>query len=115
MATLNMNQTFPNVVLAITNNRGEPASVEGIPVWGSSDDTVLRVTPAADGMSAVVAPVSIGNARISVSADANLDPNVTSTINGVSEDVEVVADPDSVASTITLSLGEAVTNPPVTP
>ena len=29
-----------------------PAKVEGSPVWTSSDETIVTVTPAADGLSA---------------------------------------------------------------
>lgn len=103
-------QNFPSVVLNITNNRGQPAPVDGIPVWASSDETVLKVTPADDGMSAVVDTVGAGTARISVSADADVGTGV-STITGVSEDVNVTIGPNSVASHMTLDLGTAADKP----
>jgi hypothetical protein len=108
MAELNTNQRFPNVVLSITNNRGEPAPVDGVPVWASSDETVLRVTATADGMAAVVDSVAPGLARVTVSVDADLGDGVL-TITGVSEDIQVVPDPDAIASTLVMSLGSPET------
>lgn len=103
---LNTDQFLPNVILSITNSRGDPAAVDGVPVWASSDETVLSVTPADDGMSAVVSTVAPGTARITVQADADLGSGVSS-ITGVSEDVNVVLGPSSVASVMTLNLGAA--------
>lgn len=94
-------QYFPNVQLSITNAQGDPAPVDGVPVWGSSDDTVIRVTPAADGMSAQVDTVAPGTARVSVQADADMGAGVAQ-ITGVSEDIVVTA---GQATTLTLDLG----------
>lgn len=102
--TINTSQNFPNVTLTITNAAGNPAPVDGVPVWASSDDTVLGVVAAADGMSAVVNSVAPGTARITVSADADTGAGVVP-ITGVSEDVTVVVDPASMASVMTLNLG----------
>jgi hypothetical protein len=91
--------------LVITDSKGRPAAVDGVPVWASSDETVLRATPAADGMSAAVETVGPGGpARISVTADADLGSGVQ-TITGVSEDVTVTQNPNSMASVMTLNLG----------
>lgn len=95
-------QRFPNVTLTITDSKGRPAAVDGVPVWASSDDTVLAVTPAADGMSAAVDTVAPGTARVTVSADADLGAG-TVPITGVSEDVNVTS--GNVASVVSLSLG----------
>ena len=90
--------------LDIRDSRGNPAAVDGAPVWGSSDDTVLSVVPAADGLSAEIRTVGTGTARISGSADADLGAGVVP-LTFVSEDVVVTQNPNSVASVITLSLG----------
>lgn len=103
-------QNFPAVALNITNNRGQPAPVDGTPVWASSDETVLTVTPSDDGMTAAVDTVGAGTARISVTADADLGAGV-SVITGVSEDVNVTIGPNSVASHVTLDLGAAADKP----
>lgn len=106
MADITTDDNFPNVTLSIVNARGEPAPVDGVPVWASSDETVLRVTPAADGMSAVVDTVAAGTARVTVSADADVGAGVV-TLTGVSEDINVTVGPNSVASVMTLTLGSS--------
>lgn len=91
--------------ITVTKADGSPGSVDGVPVWASSDETVLTVTAAADGMSAVVSAVAPGGpARISVTGDADLGAGVTPLI-GMSEDIDVVIDPRDQASVITVSLG----------
>ncbi len=61
------------------DKRNQPAPVDGVPVWASSDETIVTVTPAADGMSAVVAAVGpLGAAKVSVTADADLGAGVSS-------------------------------------
>ncbi len=110
MADCTTDQTFPSVTLTITNAHGDPAAVDGAPVWASSDSTVLAVTAAADGMSAVVDTVAPGTARISVTADADLGAGVL-TLTGVSEDVIVTLGPSHQASVMTLSLGTPTDKP----
>lgn len=105
MADITTDQKFPNVVLSITDDKGRPASVDGVPVWASSDETVLAVTASTDGMSAEVNTVAPGIARITVQADADLGAGVA-TITGVSEDVNVTS--GNIASVMTLSLGTPV-------
>ncbi len=119
MANITTDQNFPNVLLNITNSRGNPASVDGVPVWSSSDDTVVMAMPAADGMSAVVNTVAPsandagGNplpSRITVTADADLGAGVV-TITGVSEDIFVTLGTATRASVITLNLGTPADKP----
>jgi hypothetical protein len=75
--TLTDSQQCP-VSVAFTDKKGNPALVEGAPVWASSDENVAKVTAAADGMSAVIVAGNIGTAQISVTADADLGAGVTS-------------------------------------
>ena len=111
MAELTTAQQFPNVVLTITNAAGQPAPVDGVPVWASSDETVVTVVAAADGMSAVVSSVAPGGpARVTVTADADTGTAV-STITGVTEDIMVTLDPAQMASVMTLDLGTAAPKP----
>lgn len=73
-----------------TSAAGNPAPVDGAPVWTSSDESVLTVTASEDGLSAeAVTTGKLGVAQVSVSADADLGEGVT-TITGVL-DVEVKA------------------------
>lgn len=80
---------------------GNPAAVDGVPVWQVSDENVLSLQTAEDGMSAVVSTTGqLGTAQVSVSADADLGEGVQ-TITGVL-DVEVKA---SAAVTLDISAG----------
>lgn len=107
MADINTDQRFDNVSLGITNSHGDPAPVDGVPHWASSDETVLAVTPSADGMSAMVDTVAPGTARVSVTADADLGAG-TKTITGVSEDVNVTMGPSFQASNFVFTFGAPV-------
>jgi hypothetical protein len=42
------------VELQITDRVGNPATVDGVPAWASSDEAAVTVTPDADGMTAWV-------------------------------------------------------------
>lgn len=57
--------------------KGKPASVDGAPAWASSDETVVTVVAASDGMSAVATGVVPGTSRVVVTADADLGSGVT--------------------------------------
>src|SRR5258706_5801716 len=103
MASITTDQQYLGVTLTITNKKGQPAPVDGAPVWASSDATVLTVTEAADGMSGDIVTVAPGVARVTVSADADLGSGVT-TITGVTEDITVTLGTSAQASVITLSL-----------
>jgi alkylation response protein AidB-like acyl-CoA dehydrogenase len=77
------------LAVAFTDRMGNPASVEGSPVWASSDPCV-EVTAAADGLSAVATTTGpLGTAQVSVSADADLGEGVKSIVGTL--DIEVVA------------------------
>lgn len=67
------------VVLTIQplDKKGKPATVDGAPTWAGSDDTVVTVTPAPDGLSATVVGVAPGAGRVVVTADADLGAGVT--------------------------------------
>lgn len=53
-----------------------PALVDGVPVWTSSDDTVATVEAAADGLSATVTPLKSGTMTLTVTADVLMGPDV---------------------------------------
>ncbi len=59
--------------------KGNPADIDtsnGGPVWASSDETIVTVTPSTDGLSAVVKAVGpLGTAKVSVTGDADLGPD----------------------------------------
>ena len=107
--SITTDEHFANVTLSITNESGQAAPIDGMPVWASSDETVLRVTPTENSMSAVIDSVAPGVARISVMADANLGEGVT-TITGSTEDITVTLANNAV--NVTLVLGEATPKQP---
>jgi len=99
--TIKDNQEF-DVTLSFTDAGGNPASVDGVPQWSVDNTTALTVTPAADGMSAVVsANGPVGTGQVTVTADADLGTGTT-TITGVLA-VEVLAGD---ATVIQLNPGE---------
>ena len=71
------NEQKVQVTLNPTTEAGNPAQVDGAPVWAvSSGDATLDV--AADGMSAfLVSGAANTNSQVSVSADADLGAGVT--------------------------------------
>ena len=104
MADIDTDNYWPNATLTITNDAGAAAPVDGVPVWASSDETVLRAVPKADGMSGLVDTVAPGTARITITADADLGSGTT-TLTVISEDVNVTQGPSSMATTMTLTFG----------
>lgn len=113
--TVTTMEEWKDVKLGIfKEDRTTPAQVDGVPVWASSDETVVKVTAAADGMSAVISSVApspvdpaSGNPvpnRITVTADADKGTGVTPIV-GVTDDIIVTLDPRDQASVMTLTLG----------
>lgn len=64
------------------NAKGNPAPVDGVPQWSTSNPAVATVIPAVDGLSADVVAVSVGTTQISVIADADLDVGEIREITG---------------------------------
>lgn len=112
MADITTDQWYPSVTLAITNAAGQPAQVQGVPVWASSDETILVATAGADGMTGSINTVAPGTARITVSADADMGDAVA-TITGVTEDINVTMGTSGQASVMTLTLGAPTDKTPV--
>lgn len=76
--------------LAPRTAAGNPASLDGAPVWSVSDPAVLDLVVSDDGLSATVSAKGLGAAQVSVVADADLDSDETRELTGVL-DVLVVA------------------------
>ncbi len=92
MATAILTATQKLVGCAIDprDSKGNPAPVDGVPQWATSDPAVVTVTPSADGLSADVVAVGLGTAQVSVVADADLDAGETRELTGTL-DVQVKA------------------------
>lgn len=84
---------------------GNPARIDGVPRWSSSDSSVVKVTPDSTGMKAVISAVGpIGTAQISIAADADMGSGVREIFQ--LQEIEVVA---AEATTLSVKLGEART------
>ena len=88
------------------DKKGNAAQVEGVPVWVSSDPTVIEIIPSTDGLSAVAKAGILGQAQVSVTVDADLGEGVRN-ISGVL-DFDVVAGEAVSLSVITSAPREQV-------
>lgn len=77
------------VTLSITpvNAKGNPAPLDGVPVWTTENPSVVAITPSADGLSCeCVAGVS-GSSVVTVSGDADMGEGVTKVAGSITFDV----------------------------
>jgi hypothetical protein len=76
--------------VAFKDAKGNPAVVDGVPLWGTSDPAIGTLTPSTDGLSAEweLGPAPVVG-QINVAADADLGSGVTQ-ITGTL-DVELIA------------------------
>jgi hypothetical protein len=87
--------------LAPLTAAGNPAKIDGVPVWNNSDPSIIDLAVAADGMSAVATTVGpLGTCQISVIADADLGTGVRP-ITTIGELTVVAAE----ATTLGLKMG----------
>lgn len=105
MANFSLDQVLP-VTIEPKQRNGQPATLDGVPVWASSDETIVTVVAAADGLSATIDSVTPGDARVSVSGDADLGEGVKPIVGTI--DVTVTA---GSARTITVVAGAASDKP----
>ncbi len=99
MLTLTSSQKAA-LTVAFKDKKGNPATVDGAPIWGVDNPNVLAITPAADGLSCDVSAVGpLGTALVSVQADADLGEGVVPIAgslevmitSGAAETVEITA------------------------
>ena len=70
-----------NCSVVFVDKKGNPAPVDGVPQWLVDNPNVLALAPAADGMSCLVSAVGpLGDATVTVKADADLGSGVTEVI-----------------------------------
>jgi len=80
---------------------GNPAKVDGEPVWGVSDETILEVVATDDPFTVeIVTKGPLGSAQVSVSVDADLGEGVRELTGTL--DIDVVA---AEAATVGISAG----------
>jgi len=79
-----------NLTIAPVTAAGNPARIDGVPVWVTSDEGVVSLEVSPDGFSAEAVTVGpVGQAQVSVTVDADLGTGVR-TLTGIL-DIEVVA------------------------
>lgn len=62
--------------------RGNPAPLDGVPVWTVANPAVATLTVSPDGLTAEVVAVGLGSTQVNVTADARIGPDVRE-ISGV--------------------------------
>ena len=93
MAQLTTRQCFADIVLKISTLDGEPATVDGVPEWISSNPTVVLPAVSADGLTGTINSVAVGmGAVVVVTADADLGSGFEP-ITFSFEPIDVVLDP----------------------
>lgn len=88
------------------DKKGQPAQIDGTPVWSSSDSAIVTVNPGSDGLSAVVVAGNIGTAQVNVTVDADLGSGVTEIVGVL--DVQVTA---GAAVSVTINAGSPTEQP----
>lgn len=97
------------VVVAYADKNGNPAIIDGVPVWTVSNPDIVRVVPTTDPATVIIQAVGpIGNIQVSVTADADLGEGVRELI--AVQDVRVVAGEAVLAS---INFGSAREQAPV--
>lgn len=94
MVNLRIDQTV-RLFIKPVDKKGNPAVLDGVPVWSTSNSEVATLAVAEDGLSAVLTPVGpLGSCVVSLSADADMGSGVK---------------PLSAATDVQVSSGAAVT------
>jgi hypothetical protein len=76
--------------VSFVDQRGNPAPVEGIPIWAAQDAAILTLEADADGMGCLVKAVGlVGTSQVSVQADADLGEGTVLVV--ATDSVQVVA------------------------
>lgn len=76
MSLLITNEQKVKLTIAPKTAAGNPAPIDGIPLWNVSDSSVLTLDVAPDGLSAYAISNSVGTSQINVVADADLGEGV---------------------------------------
>jgi hypothetical protein len=111
MLTMTATQECP-LSFEVHDAKGNPAAVDGVPVWSTADDTHVAVDAAPDGMTATiraVGPATTSPVQISVTADADLGAGVRPLVGLL--DVSIMA---GEATVIAITPGTPVDQAPAT-
>lgn len=101
------------VSLKPVDKKGNAATVDGVPEWSTDNTDVLALTPAADGLSCLVAAVGpLGSGSITVKADGKAGPDEFPIVGTV--DVTITGG-DAVTIELTPGTPEEQPEAPATP
>lgn len=96
------NVTTLNAVTSFVDAKGNAATVDGVPAWALEGDPIGTVTPAADGLSAVIdLNGTLGKAQLSVRADADKTSEIRELV--LTAEIEIVAG-EAVAGSINVTV-----------
>lgn len=91
---LQQQQEFDASISSVKDARGRDTTFDGVPVWDSSDPSIVDLRVADDGMSAVVGSLDTdGTATITITGDGRQGPD-TVTVMAV---ISVIVAPGDVA------------------
>jgi hypothetical protein len=74
--TLLTNEQKVKLTLAPKTQLGNPAPIDGVPTWSVSDENIVTLDIAPDGLSAYVLSNQVGLSQVNVVADADLGAGV---------------------------------------
>lgn len=115
MATKMTDIQHADATVTFKTAAGNPAQVDGVPVWAVSDEEALAVTASADGMSARVDSVGgLGNFQVTATGDADMGEGVKP-FTAILELEVIASEAASAGFDVVVSDNEATTEPPVEP
>src|SRR5262245_3802418 len=90
--------------IAYVDSDGNPAAVDGAPVWAAGNPSILTIEAAEDGLSAVIkAAGPIGTSQVSITADVRMGPEIKPLVT--MDEIEIIA-AEAVAGTVTFGAPE---------
>jgi len=78
-----------NLSISPVDSFNNPAKIDGVPTWVSSDENLLTLNPSIDGLSAVATSVGpVGKVSVTVTADADVSEGIHNLVGVLEIDVE---------------------------
>lgn len=90
------------------DKNGNPAKVDGVPEWQIDNPALATVTPASDGMTALVKALGAGSLNVKCIADADLGSGIRNIEGTITIDITAAV---LEAQTLTVTAGDPVEQP----
>ncbi len=95
------------LTIKVVDKKGNKAPIDGVPEWSVDNTELLALTPAADGLTCVVAAVGpLGDGNVTVKCDADLGSGVVPIIGTLAVTITGGA-----ATTVTIDAGTPTEQP----